>query len=120
MGNYSRSAKRKNTKDRMSDIYWWIYRYRGVLLAIPVAALSVVMAIYNFFRLPALVGFGLQPSGEYALLIGKGVAIMGPLAISSLCLLLMFCSRKAIYPWLISVFSLVLPLIILLTNTFPG
>jgi hypothetical protein len=41
-----------------------------------------------------------------------------PLAITGGCLLMMVFSRKVIYPWLISVFSLVLPLLVLALNFF--
>jgi hypothetical protein len=33
---------------------------------------------------------------------------------------LMFFSRKVIFPWMISLFSLVLPLLILFMNTYPA
>ena len=97
----------------------WAYKLRSVVLAIPVVALSAFFALYNFFALPSLVGFHLMPSGEYAFLVGKLLAVLGPLAITAVCLLLMFCSKKVLYPWLISMFSLILPLLILMTNTFP-
>jgi hypothetical protein len=32
----------------------------------------------------------------------------------------MFLSKKVLYPWLISVFSLALPLVLWLTNIFPN
>lgn len=97
-----------------------IYRIRSIVLAIPVVAGSVVLAVYNMAKLPAKVGIDLQASGEYAYTVGKAVVVMGPLAITSICLLLMFCSRKVLYPWLISMFSLILPLMVLFTNIFPG
>lgn len=103
----------------MASTFRWAYKLRSVVLAIPVAALSAFFALYNFFALPNLVGFHLLPSGEYAFLIGKLLAVMGPLAVTAICLLLMFCSKKVLYPWLISMFSLILPLLILMTNTFP-
>ena len=43
-----------------------------------------------------------------------------PVAVTALCLLLMMCSRKTIYPWLISLFSLVLPLVLMLGAVFPA
>jgi len=33
---------------------------------------------------------------------------------------LMVCSRRALYPWLISAFTLILPVLILITNVFPS
>ena len=98
----------------------WIYRMRSVLLAIPVAVAAVILAMRNAVNLPAQVGINLQTSGEYALEISRILAVMGPLAVTAVCLLLMFCSRRVIYPWLISLFSLILPVLILITNTFPA
>ena len=44
---------------------------------------------------------------------------MGPLALTIGCLVLMFCSRKAMYSWAISIFTLALPLLLLLSNAYP-
>lgn len=96
------------------------YRMRSVVLAIPVAVSAVGLALYNMATLPANVGIDIQATGEYAQIVSKGTAVIGPLALTAVCLLLMFCSRRVVYPWLISLFSLVLPLVILLTNIFPG
>lgn len=98
----------------------WIYRLRSVLLAIPVALAAIKLAQQNMERLPEMVGINLQASGEYAYLIPRDVAVMGPLAVTAVCLLLMFCSRRVVYPWLISIFTLVLPLLIWVTNIFPA
>ncbi len=98
----------------------WLYRLRGVLLAIPVAAVAIKLALQNAERLPETVGINLLANGEYAYMISRDVAVMGPLAVTALCLLLMFCSRRVLYPWLISLFTLVLPLLIWVTNVFPA
>lgn len=98
----------------------WIYRLRSVLLAIPVAIGAVWLANENMAKLPEQVGINLLESGEYAQMVSRDVAVMGPLAVTAVCLLLMFCSRRVVYPWLISLFSLVLPWLILITNTFPA
>lgn len=97
----------------------WAYKLRSILLAIPVGIAAVSLAIRNMAKLPEQVGINLQASGEYAMTVGRGIAVMGPLAVTAVCLLLMFCSRRVVYPWLISLFSLTLPLLIWLTNTFP-
>ncbi len=97
----------------------WAYKLRSILLSIPVAIAAIALAIRNMAKLPEQVGVNLQASGEYAMTISRGVAILGPLALTAVCLLLMFCSRRVVYPWLISLFSLVLPLVLWFTNTFP-
>ena len=96
------------------------YRMRSVVLAIPVAVAATGLALYNMVTLPANVGINIQETGEFAQVVGRGTAVVGPLLLTGICLALMFCSRRVIYPWLISLFSLVLPLVILITNIFPG
>ena len=104
----------------MSMVFLWLYRLRGILLAIPVAAVAIKFALENKERLPETVGINLLASGEYAMYVTRNVAVMGPLAVTAVCLLLMFCSRRVLYPWLIAIFSLVLPWLIYLTNIFPA
>ncbi len=110
----------KRTANVLRSVWKWVYRLRSVVLAIPVALGAIGLATYNLATLPDKVGINLQASGEYSQMVGKGVAVMGPLALTCVCLLLMFCSRRVLYPWLISLFSLVLPILILITNIFPG
>lgn len=98
----------------------WIYRLRAILLAIPVIIWALQLARINYELLPDMVGLGLQSSGGYLYLVAKEVAVYGPLALTALCLLMVALSKKTIYPWIISVFSLALPLVILLTNVFPA
>lgn len=98
----------------------WTYKLRSLFLAIPVAAAALVLAAYNMNNLPEEVGFSLLTSGEYAYTISRGTAVCIPLLITGLCLLLMFCSRRVVYPWLISIFSLVLPVLIMVTTLLAG
>lgn len=103
-----------------SFVWKWIMHLRKILLAIPVVILALRLAQYTTEKLPEQVGLNLQETGEYALTVTKEVAVLGPLAVTAACLLLMFCSRRTVYPWIISLFSLVLPLLILITNIFPS
>ena len=111
---------KKTKKQKLRSAYKWFYKLRSIILAIPVVFFAVVLALRNLAALPAKVGFDLQASGEFAYTVDKTVAVMGPLAVTAVCLLLMFISKKVTYPWLISLFSLVLPMVIYLVNTFPG
>ncbi len=95
-------------------------RFHKILLAVPVAVAAVWLAIYTAGKLPEYVGINLLESGEFAILVTREIAVLGPIAVTALCLLLMFCSRRTLYPWLISIFSLVLPLLLLVTNIFPS
>ncbi len=112
--------EKKDKGTALKNICRWIYKLRSLILSIPVAVAAVILAIYNQANLPDMVGINIQATGEYAQMVGKGVAVLGPLAVTAVCLLLMFVSRRVIYPWLISLFSLVLPLLIYFTNIFPG
>ena len=100
----------------MKEIGRWIYKLRSVFLAIPVAVAAIFLAVRNQVNLPERVGINLLASGEFEMMISRNVAVLVPLVITVFCLLLMFCSRKVLYPWLISIFSLVLPFVLLLTN----
>lgn len=106
---------------RVLHIIWaYIYRMRTVFMAVPVVIAAIVLAIMNMNRLPASTGLWLLTNGEFLILVPKLVAVMAPIAITALSILLVLCSKKALYPWLISVFTLVLPLLIYYTNDISG
>lgn len=96
----------------------WAYQLRSLVLSIPVFVCAGALAIRNARLLPELVGVVMLANGEYQWLVSRGVAVLAPLIVTVVCLLLMLCSKKILYPWLISVFSLVLPLVVWLTNSF--
>lgn len=98
----------------------WAYRLRSLVLSIPVFVCACALAIRNVSLLPELVGINILANGEYQWFISRGAAVMLPLALTAVCLLLMFCSKKILYPWLISVFSLAVPLVLWITNVFPA
>ena len=97
----------------------WLFRLRKFVLAAPVVYYALKLAEYNRTHLPEQVGINLQSTGEFAQYISRNMAVMGPLALTGGCLVLMFCSRKAMYSWAISVFTLSLPLLLLLSNAYP-
>ena len=107
-------------KNAFKNLWKWVYRLRSVILAVPVALGAIILALHNHANLPETVGINIQATGEYAETVSRSVAVLGPLAVTAVCLLMVFCSRKVLYPWLISLFSLVLPLLIYITNIFPG
>ena len=98
----------------------WAYKLRSVLLSIPVAVVALALAVRNLAQLPSEVGFNLLSNGQYQWVISRGMAACIPVAITAVCLVMMFLSKKVLYPWLISVFSLALPLVLWLTNIFPN
>ena len=97
----------------------WLYRLRKVFMAAPVVFFAIRLANYNAANLPEQVGINLQASGEFARMIDRSAAVYGPLGITAVCLVLMFCSRKAFHPWIISIFTLVVPIVLMLTNLYP-
>ncbi|MBQ7341216.1 MAG: hypothetical protein IJW41_03520 [Oscillospiraceae bacterium] len=96
----------------------WLYKLRSLVLSIPVAVLAVSLALRNLWALPGNVGINLLDNGAYAFYVNKGIAVIVPLAITALCLLFMYISRRILYPWLVSVFSLALPIVLWITNAF--
>lgn len=98
----------------------FIVRFKQFVLAIPVILGAVILAIRNLGALPKQVGFGLQLDGTFDFVVGRGIAVLGPIAITALCLLLMFCSKRVLTPWLVSVFSLVLPILLWIINCYPA
>ena len=53
-------------------------------------------------------------------MIDRGTAVVVPMAVTFGCLALMMFSRKAMYAWAISIFSLALPLLVLISNIYPA
>lgn len=98
----------------------WIYKLRKIFMAVPVLWAAVKLAMDNAVRLPETVGLNIQATGEYAISVTRDYAVYGPLGVTLFCLLLMFFSRKATYPWIISIFTLALPWLIYLTNIYPA
>lgn len=110
----------EKTGDFLREGWQWVYKLRSILLALPVVAVAIKLAFQNMGRLPEFVGINMQTTGEYAMMIERNVAVFAPLLITAVCLLTMFLSKKVLFPWLVSVFSLVLPLLLWITNIFPG
>ncbi len=112
--------------DKKPNRLWqWVYRLRSVLLAIPVAFAAIILAVRNLVKLPDSVMFSsaaLNDAGNLIfqnITVTKALAVWGPFGITIACLAMMFLSKRVVYPWLISLFSLLLPVILLLINTFP-
>ena len=97
-----------------------LYKLRSIFLSIPVALVAVMLAVRNMRLLPETVGINLLATGEYQWMVARNIAVLGPMAVTALCLLMVFCSRRVVYPWLISIFSLAIPLVIWVTNVFPA
>lgn len=97
-----------------------IYRLRKIIMALPVVFYAFKIAFYNGTHLPAEVGLFLQNNGDFLLMVDRNVAILFPLLVTFACLTLMMFSRKAMYAWTISIFTLALPLLLLVSNIYPS
>ena len=107
-------------KKIVGSVVMFCYRARKLIMALPVAYYALRIAIYNSVRLPTEVGIFLQNNGNFLRMIDRGTAVVVPLAVTFGCLALMMFSRKAMYAWAISIFSLALPLLILFSNIYPA
>ena len=96
----------------------WSFELRKVVMAIPVVVLMLKFAADCREKLPEKVGINLLASGDFDYVIGRETAITACMAVTCICLIFMFVSRKTVYPWLVSLFSLALPVLLILTNTF--
>ena len=99
----------------------WIYRLRSLILGIPVGVAAVILALRNARSLPAQIAISIPKVQDGALVIvshmlDKNIAVMGPLAITALCILMMFLSKRMTYPFLISVFTLGVPVALYYMN----
>ncbi|MBQ3541749.1 MAG: hypothetical protein IJA45_01315 [Oscillospiraceae bacterium] len=97
-----------------------VSKLKKIIATVPVAIGAVILAFYNMANLPKVVGLDLLESGAFTYQIPRGIAVFAPLAVTGVCLLLMFCSRRILTPWLVSVISLLIPVAILITNIFPA
>ena len=91
-----------------------------LIMALPVAYYALRLAYYNSIHLPSEVGIFLQNNGNFLRMIDRGTAVVLPLAINFGCLALMMFSRKAMYTWAVSIFSLALPVLLLISNIYPA
>ena len=96
----------------------WICKLYKVFLAAPVVWYAIRFARENMERLPEEVGLDIQSTGEFARMISRQEAVYWPLGITLFCLVLMFVSKKPILPWVISIFTLVLPWLIWILNYY--
>ena len=96
----------------------WIWKLRGLLMSLPVAVVAIKLAVFNMERLPEVVGLDIQASGEFAHSVSRQMAVFGPLAITAFCILLTVGSKKPLFPWVISIFTLVLPPLLWFLNYY--
>jgi hypothetical protein len=117
---------------RVFAVIWKaIFSLRGILISAPVAAAALLVASWAEKKLPEVVEIThvvIDREAENALFglfvmtteyITRDVAIFVPLALTGFCLLMTILSKKTLYPWLISIFTLCLPIVMYFLNTYP-
>lgn len=103
----------------------WTYKLRAFVLAIPIVAIAVILAVSNMATLPAAVAIGLPNIVNGILvfqevLVSKILAVFIPLLVTAFCLLMMFLSKRISFPFLVSLFSLILPIFFSIAAKLPG
>lgn len=98
----------------------YFFELRKIIMAIPVVVIMLDLANECRARLPEMVGINLLTNGQFDRLVARETAITACIAVTSICLVFMFLSRKTVYPWLISILSLVLPVLLIVINIFPA
>jgi hypothetical protein len=107
--------------DKILTVIWkYLSAFKKIWISIPIGIAAVMLAINNLTKLPAVVGLNLRVDGTFALQTTRGIAVICPLFVTLICVLLVFCSRRTLTPWFASLVSLLIPVAILLINTFPG
>ena len=97
-----------------------LFHMRKIFLTLPVVWLAYKVCSYAKEMLPDAVGVWLLESGDYAFTLGIEAALISCLAVTAACLVLMYLSRRTILPWIVSIFTLVLPIMLVLTNMYPS
>ena len=107
-------------KNNLKTIWNYIYKFRGLVICLPVIVVAIILAFQNAGRLPETVGIELLATGAFATQVSRTTAVLAPLGITGLCVVLTCFSKRTLFPWLISIFSLVLPILIWLINIYPA
>lgn len=110
-------------------IWQMIVRLRKIFMAAPVIIVALRLAklcdeqlkgAFRFYILDVVQSFQEADLVVRQVEMTKEMAIICPLAVTGTCLLLMFLSRRTVFPWLISIFSLVLPIFVLVAGFLPA
>ena len=101
-----------------------LFKLRRILLSIPVLMVALRLAAEGMQTLPQTVYFGAAGVDEAKNLlinsyhVSKEFAVYTPLGLTCFCLFMMFFSKKVVYPWVISIMTLIIPVAIMFANSF--
>lgn len=125
--NKKTAAKKCNTTQSdhktltvLKAIWHYIWMFRGAIISVPVLVLAIGQAFRNASRLPETVGLNIQATGEYAMTVARPTAVVIPLLVTIGCILLTCFTKRPLFPWLISIFTLVIPVLIWFINIYPA
>ena len=115
-----------------SKLWSYIFKLRAIFMAIPVAVVAVIQAMINMERLPNTLEYtmlGLDFEATQTLFgpvvmnveqISREMAVMGPLVLTASCLLFTIFSKRTLFPWIVSIFTLLLPTLLFLSTQYPA
>jgi hypothetical protein len=110
----------------------YIFRLRALFMANPVAVIAVIEAMINTSRLPdtleyATIGLDFDATqtlfGPFVMHIeqlSRETAVMGPLMLTAACLVFTIFSKRTLFPWIVSIFTLVVPVLLYLMTQYPA
>lgn len=110
----------KKAGDVIMSVWAYIVKFRKIFLAVPVVFAAVKLAQQNMERLPETVGLDLQIDGTFAVQMTRFQASWSPVLLTLICLVLMFCSKRVLTPWVVSLLTLLIPVVIWVLNVFPA
>lgn len=115
------TAKQSSGKNETTarKVWKYIWKFRGAIISIPVLVFAISQAFRNASILPDTVGLNIQATGEYAMTVSRSVAVVVPLLVTIGCTLMATFTKRPLFPWLISIFTLVLPVLIWVINSYP-
>ena len=99
---------------------------------IPVAVVAVIQAMINMERLPNTLEYamlGLDFEAAQTLFgpvvmnveqISREMAVIGPLVLTAACLLFTIFSKRTLFPWIVSIFTLLIPTLLFLSTQYPA
>lgn len=113
-------------------LFRYIFKLRAFFMAIPVAVVAIIQSMINMERLPdtleyATIGIDFKATdtlfGPFVMhveQISRETAVMGPLMLTAACLLFTIFSKRTLFPWIISIFTLLIPVLLYLTTQYPA
>lgn len=120
----------KKTTTFLSKLWHYMFIFRGLILSAPVVTVAIILASKCSTDLPESVMITLpaidtaSDASVFGFLvfnaqyITRSMAVTAPLVLTIACLLLTICSKRIFYPWLISVFTLIVPIFLLVSNQY--